>query len=86
MVTHSSRMHDTCSVPLSAHPDLDVDVVTLLDNNLTGALTAVQSGAIDVSFRAVTVPAEDRPDGESAAHAIAVIAQQITLRRLDGRR
>ncbi|MEU4343649.1 LysR substrate-binding domain-containing protein [Nocardia sp. NPDC023852] len=53
-----------------AHPDLDVDVVTLLDNNLTGALTAVQSGAVDVSFRAVTVPAEDRPDGVSAARAI----------------
>ncbi|MDV3127366.1 LysR family transcriptional regulator [Mycobacterium sp. 21AC1] len=53
-----------------AHPGVDVDVVTLADNNLAGALTAVHSGAVDVSFRAVTVPARDIPPGVSVARAI----------------
>lgn len=53
-----------------AYPDLDIEVVTLQDNTLTGALAAVQSGSVDASFRAVTIPARDMPTGLSTARAI----------------
>ncbi|MGW4097931.1 LysR family transcriptional regulator [Mycobacterium sp. NPDC004974] len=53
-----------------ANPSVRVEVVTLLDNNLTGALSAVQSGTIDASFRAVTLPSDDLPRGVVAARAI----------------
>ncbi|KWX21589.1 LysR family transcriptional regulator [Mycolicibacterium wolinskyi] len=53
-----------------AHPELDVEVVTLPNNTLAGALTAVHSGSVDASFRAVTMPAADMPDGLTAARAI----------------
>lgn len=53
-----------------AHPELDVEVVTLPNNTLTGALTAVHSGSVDASFRAVTMRAADMPDGLTAARAI----------------
>lgn len=53
-----------------AHPDLGVDVVTLADNNLAGALAAVQSGAVDASFRAVTTRANDMPSGVSTVRVL----------------
>ncbi|PAZ09515.1 LysR family transcriptional regulator [Streptomyces sp. SA15] len=43
------------------HPGTELDVVTLFDAD--AALTAVRSGTIDASFRAVTVPARQLPDG-----------------------
>lgn len=52
------------------HPDLDVEVVTLPDNTLTGALAAVVAGTVDASFRAVTVRDGDLPDGVRAVRAI----------------
>lgn len=48
-----------------AHPETELDVVTLFDAD--AALAAVQSGAIDASFRAVTLPARQLPDGIEAA-------------------
>lgn len=53
-----------------ANPGLDIDVVTLPDNSLRGALAAVRAGVVDASFRAVTVPAEDLPKGVGAVRAI----------------
>jgi DNA-binding transcriptional LysR family regulator len=48
-----------------AHPDAELDVVTHFDAD--AAIEAIRSGAIDASFRAVTVPAHQLPDGIKAA-------------------
>ena len=48
-----------------AHPDTELDVVTLFDAD--AAIAAVRSGTIDASFRAVTMPARQLPDGIKAA-------------------
>lgn len=48
-----------------AHPGIELDVVTLFDAD--AALTAVRSGTIDASFRALTLPARQLPDGIEAA-------------------
>jgi DNA-binding transcriptional LysR family regulator len=52
-----------------AHPELELDVVTrLLD--VGAAIAAVQSGEIDASFRAVTVPAQQLPAGIGVVRAL----------------
>ncbi|MGW7020257.1 LysR family transcriptional regulator [Streptomyces decoyicus] len=48
-----------------AHPETALDVVTLFDAD--AAIAAVRSGTIDASFRAVTLPARQLPDGIEAA-------------------
>ncbi|MFC8128924.1 LysR family transcriptional regulator [Streptomyces sp. NPDC057302] len=48
-----------------AHPGIELDVVTLFDAE--AALTAVRSGTIDASFRALTLPARQLPEGVEAA-------------------
>ncbi|MFF4803909.1 LysR family transcriptional regulator [Streptomyces sp. NPDC001351] len=48
-----------------AHPDSALDVVTLFDAD--AAISAVRSGTIDASFRALTLPARQLPDGIEAA-------------------
>ncbi|MGW9431522.1 LysR family transcriptional regulator [Streptomyces decoyicus] len=48
-----------------AHPETALDVVTLFDAD--AAIAAVRSGTIDASFRAVTRPARQLPDGIEAA-------------------
>ncbi|MGW0821673.1 LysR family transcriptional regulator [Streptomyces sp. NPDC002845] len=48
-----------------AYPDTELDVVTLFDAD--AAIAAVRSGTIDATFRAVTVPARQLPDGIEAA-------------------
>lgn len=48
-----------------AHPDTELDVVTFFDAD--AAIAAVRSGTIDASFRAVTLPARQLPDGVEAA-------------------
>ena len=53
-----------------AHPGIDLDVVTLGDSGADAAIAAVASGTIDASFRAVTGPARQRPDGIKTARAI----------------
>ncbi|MFF7445436.1 MULTISPECIES: LysR family transcriptional regulator [unclassified Streptomyces] len=80
-----------------AHPEVELDVVTLFDAE--EALAAVRHGTIDASFRAVTVPARQLPDGITAArvhdepvqlltgprHALAT-AREVTPARLAGHR
>ena len=51
-----------------AHPETELDVVTLFDAG--AAIAAVRSGAVDASFRAVTVPARQLPDGLAAARVL----------------
>ncbi|MEU6261338.1 LysR family transcriptional regulator [Streptomyces sp. NPDC047043] len=48
-----------------AHPEVALDVVTLFDAD--AALAAVRTGTIDASFRALTRPARQLPDGIEAA-------------------
>ncbi|MEO3808332.1 LysR family transcriptional regulator [Sphaerisporangium sp. B11E5] len=43
-----------------AHPEIDLDVVMLLD--IETAVAAIRSGAIDASFRAVTMPGRPLPE------------------------
>ncbi|MCC4316462.1 LysR family transcriptional regulator [Streptomyces malaysiensis] len=47
-----------------AHPEVELDVVTLFDAD--AAIAAVRTGTIDASFRAVTVPARRLPGGVEA--------------------
>ncbi|MEV7776971.1 LysR family transcriptional regulator [Kitasatospora sp. NPDC088351] len=48
-----------------AHPDIDLDVVTLFDAE--AAIAAIRSGTIDATFRAVTMPGRQLPDGIETA-------------------
>ncbi|MFI8434560.1 LysR family transcriptional regulator [Streptomyces sp. NPDC079020] len=80
-----------------AHPDVELDVVTLLDSD--AAVAAILSGTIDATFRAVTMPGRQLPEGiESTpvfdeplrlftgpAHEFAP-APSVALGRLAGRR
>ncbi|MGK5543207.1 LysR family transcriptional regulator [Streptomyces sp. URMC 127] len=80
-----------------AHPEIDLDVVMLLE--IEAAVTAIRSGAIDASFRAVTAPGLPLPeDIESVrvldeplqlltgpAHALAG-AKSVTVAELAGHR
>ncbi|GGV56490.1 LysR family transcriptional regulator [Streptomyces longisporoflavus] len=80
-----------------AHPGTDLDVVTLFDAD--AALSAVRSGSIDASFRALTLPAGELPDGIEAvrvfdepvqllvgpAHPLAA-ARAVTPAQLTGHR
>jgi DNA-binding transcriptional LysR family regulator len=57
-----------------AHPETELDVVTLFDAG--AAIAAIGSAAIDASFRAVTVPARQLPDG---VRAVRVLDEPIQL-------
>jgi DNA-binding transcriptional LysR family regulator len=59
-----------------AYPQTGLDVVTLPDAG--AAIAAVSSGAIDASFRAVTVPARQLPDGIRAARVLDEPVQLLT--------
>lgn len=59
-----------------AHPGIELDVVTLFDAD--AALTAVRSGTIDASFRAITVPARELPDGIAALRVYDEPLQLVT--------
>ncbi|MBY8888535.1 LysR family transcriptional regulator [Streptomyces sp. PTM05] len=50
-----------------AHPDAELDVVTLPDSD--AAVEAIASGAVDASFRAVTMPGRRLPDEVRAVRA-----------------
>jgi DNA-binding transcriptional LysR family regulator len=58
------------------HPETELDVVTLFDAD--AAISAVRSGAIDASFRAVTVPAQQLPDGIEATRVLDEPLQLLT--------
>ncbi|MFH8974853.1 LysR family transcriptional regulator [Streptomyces sp. NPDC017890] len=47
-------------------PDIDLDVVILFDADAIAAANAIRSGEIDASFRCVTVPGRELPDGIEA--------------------
>ncbi|MFI7048424.1 LysR family transcriptional regulator [Streptosporangium sandarakinum] len=80
-----------------AHPEIDLDVVMLFD--IERAVTAIRSGVIDASFRAVAMPGRPLPeDIESVrvideplqlltgpAHALAG-ARSVTIAQLAGHR
>ncbi|MGW7255261.1 LysR family transcriptional regulator [Streptomyces sp. NPDC054834] len=80
-----------------AHPEIDLDVLMLLD--IDTAIAAIRSGTVDASFRAVAVPGRPLPeDIESArvldeplqlltgpAHALAR-ARSVTVAQLAGHR
>ncbi|MFG3041054.1 LysR family transcriptional regulator [Streptomyces sp. NPDC048330] len=51
-----------------AHPDVDLDVVTLFDADT--AVAALRAGTIDASFRAVTRPGTRLPEGIEAVPAL----------------
>lgn len=53
-----------------AHPQIELDVVTLVDGDLSTAVTAVREGTIDASFRAVTYPHTQLPDGVATTRAV----------------
>ncbi|MFJ4563490.1 LysR family transcriptional regulator [Streptomyces caelestis] len=57
-----------------AHPDIALDVVTLFDANT--AVTAVRDGAVDATFRAVTMPGRRLPDG---IEAVPVLDEPLRL-------
>jgi DNA-binding transcriptional LysR family regulator len=58
-----------------AHPETELHIVTLFD--ASAAIAAVQSGAIDASFRAVTQPGQ-LPDGVEAARVLDEPVQLLT--------
>jgi DNA-binding transcriptional LysR family regulator len=59
-----------------AHPGTELDIVTLFDAG--AAIAAVRDGTIDASFRALTVPATELPDGLEAARVLDEPVQLLT--------
>ncbi len=59
-----------------AHPAIALDVVMLFD--VGAAVTAIRSGAIDASFRAVTVPGRPLPEDVRSARVIDEPLQLLT--------
>jgi DNA-binding transcriptional LysR family regulator len=59
-----------------AHPETQLDVVTLFDADT--AIAAVRSGAIDATFRALTLPARQLPDGVETTRVLDDPLQLLT--------
>jgi DNA-binding transcriptional LysR family regulator len=59
-----------------AHPGTELDVVTLYDAG--AAIAAVRDGTIDASFRALTIPAAELPDGVAAIRVLDEPVQLLT--------
>jgi DNA-binding transcriptional LysR family regulator len=59
-----------------AHPGTELGIVTLFD--AAAAIAAVRDGTIDASFRALTVPATELPDGLEAARVFDEPVQLLT--------
>jgi DNA-binding transcriptional LysR family regulator len=57
-----------------AHPEIALDVVTLFDADT--AVAAVRDGAVDATFRAVTMPGRRLPDG---IEAVPVLDEPLRL-------
>ncbi|MFJ2761736.1 LysR family transcriptional regulator [Streptomyces prasinus] len=80
-----------------AHPDIDLDVMMLFD--IETAVTAIRSGTIDASFRAIAAPGRPLPEDIASvrvldeplqlltgpAHALAG-ARSVTVAQLTGHR
>ncbi|MDH6138986.1 DNA-binding transcriptional LysR family regulator [Kitasatospora sp. GP30] len=80
-----------------AHPEIELDVVTLFDGDT--AIAAVASGAIDATFRAVVQPGRQLPDGVRSMRVIdephqllagprhpLAAAREVTIAELTGHR
>lgn len=52
----------------AAHPEIDLDVLTVF--GIESALTAIRSGALDATFRAVAAPGRPLPDGIEAVRVL----------------
>lgn len=61
---------------LRAHPGTELDVVTLFD--VGAATAALRSGTIDASFRALTMPARQLPDGIETTRVLNEPVQLLT--------
>ena len=61
-----------------ARPDIELDVMTLGDSGADTAVGAVASGTIDASFRAITMPPRQLPDGIETVPAIDESHQLLT--------
>lgn len=59
-----------------AHPETELDVVTLFDAG--AAIAAVRDGTIDASFRALVIPAAGLPDGVEAVRVLDEPVQLLT--------
>ncbi len=59
-----------------AHPGIDLDVVTLFDAD--AAVAALRSGTIDATFRAVTMPGRQLPEGVEAVRVLDEPLQLLT--------
>jgi DNA-binding transcriptional LysR family regulator len=59
-----------------AHPETPLEVVRLFDAR--AAIEAVRTGAVDASFRAVTLPARQLPDGIETARVFDEPVQLLT--------
>ena len=59
-----------------AHPGTELGIVTLFD--AAAAIAAVREGTIDASFRALTIPATELPDGLEAARVLDEPVQLLT--------
>jgi DNA-binding transcriptional LysR family regulator len=59
-----------------AHPGTEVDVVTLFD--AAAAIAALRDGTIDASFRALTFPARELPEGIEAVRVFDEPIQLLT--------
>ena len=59
-----------------ARPGTELDIVTLFD--AAAAIAAVRDGAVDASFRALTFPARELPDGVEAARVYDEPLQLLT--------
>lgn len=59
-----------------AQPGTELDIVTLFD--AAAAIAAVREGTIDASFRALTIPATELPDGLEAARVLDEPVQLLT--------
>ncbi|MCZ9341404.1 LysR substrate-binding domain-containing protein, partial [Streptomyces sp. TRM76130] len=52
----------------AAHPQIDLDVLTVF--GIESALTAIRSGALDATFRAVAAPGRPLPTGIEAVRVL----------------
>ncbi|MFE2094179.1 LysR family transcriptional regulator [Streptomyces sp. NPDC059460] len=59
-----------------AHPDIDLDVMMLFD--IETAITAIRSGAIDASFRAVAAPGRPLPEDIDSVRVLDEPLQLLT--------
>ncbi|WP_440898848.1 LysR family transcriptional regulator [Actinosynnema sp.] len=62
----------------TAHPEIPLEVVTLPENHLLGALEAIRAGAVDASFRAVPLAHADLPDDVRTARAVDSALELLT--------